>query len=59
MHPRYIPTVEQFRATSARTTAFLLEHREPSRLGGSRLARRCAATGRPAAALAPAGRIRR
>jgi hypothetical protein len=33
MHPRYIPTVEQFRAYQSEYDRFLLEHREPSRVG--------------------------
>jgi hypothetical protein len=33
MPPRYIPTVEQFRNDYGRYDRFLLEHREPSRLG--------------------------
>ena len=32
MHPRYIPTVDQFRPRG-RYDGFLLEHREPSRVG--------------------------
>ena len=31
MHPRYIPTVEQFRSNGS-YDGFLLEHREPSRV---------------------------
>ena len=34
MHPRYIPSVDQFRANFGEYDRFLLEHREPSRLGG-------------------------
>jgi hypothetical protein len=33
MHPRYFPTVEQFRSHHGEYDRFLLEHREPSRLG--------------------------
>jgi hypothetical protein len=33
MHPRYFPTVEQFRSHHGAYDRFLLEHREPSRLG--------------------------
>jgi len=32
MHPRYIPTVEQFRGHHSAYDRFLLDHREPSRL---------------------------
>jgi hypothetical protein len=32
MHPRYIPTVDQFRPHGP-YDGFLLEHREPSRVG--------------------------
>jgi hypothetical protein len=31
MHPRYIPTVEQFRGHYTEYDRFLLAHREPSR----------------------------
>jgi hypothetical protein len=34
MHPRYMPTVDQFRGNFGEYDRFLLEHREPSRLGG-------------------------
>jgi len=33
MHPRYIPTIEQFRSHRSDYDQFLLDHREPSRLG--------------------------
>jgi hypothetical protein len=33
MHPRYIPDVEQFRRSQSAYDRFLLDHREPSRLG--------------------------
>jgi hypothetical protein len=32
-HPRYIPTVEQFRSDFGPYDLFLLDHREPSRVG--------------------------
>ena len=35
MHPRYIPTIDQFRGRNGAYDRFLLEHREPSRLGES------------------------